>query len=371
MKFGGREAGSPQEKQAQLYFKSLLEKFCTSVSIHEFDVPVKAKFESLKIFCIIHIISLLFFRFSPAAAFVLSLLNAVFYLGHFVTYRHWLDFLYPKKKSCNVIGVIEPKQKTVSTVIVSGHMDSTKEFIWWYRLKHPGLVLTVLSGFVIGLFPFFSLAVLIFNSDSIISESGWWLFTLATPMLILLFSIHGGTVIQGAQDNLSGIAIAYAVGKHFAGNKPEKTRIKVISFGSEECGLRGAEAYAKQYNQELRDEHAICINLDGVKDADKLHLFTAETNPMVKYPAWLVRKMEDAFQSCGVRYFKKALPIGATDGAAMQRCGIPSVTIIGQSTEKLDPTYHTRLDVPACVDEKALDDVMKVVVQFIEGIDKQ
>ena len=75
------------------------------------------------------------------------------FLGHFVTYRHWLDFLFKKKTSYNVIGDIEPIQTATSTIIISGHIDSVKEFKWWYRLKHAGAVLSVIAGF---LFPLLS-----------------------------------------------------------------------------------------------------------------------------------------------------------------------------------------------------------------------
>jgi len=54
----------------------------------------------------------------------------------------------------------------------------------------------------------------------------------------------------------------------------------------------------------------------------------------------------------------------------MVRQGVPTVSIIGQSTEKLDPTYHTRLDTPECVDERALELTKRAVVKFIEDWDK-
>ncbi len=369
-RFGGRYAGTVQEKQAQLYYKSLLEKFCDSVFMQEFDVPVAAKFESLKIFCIVFYISILLFLVSPLAAFLLSLLNALFYLMHFVTYHNWLDFLFSKQKSTNVIGAIEPLKEVKSTIIFSGHMDSTKEFIWWYRLGHPGMVLTVFSGVLFALYPLFCGVSLLFPGDNLLLKILWWLFLILSPVTIVLFKIHGKNIIQGAQDNLSGVAIATAVGKYFSENKLQHTRVRIISFGSEEPGLRGSEAYAKKFREELKRENAICINLDGIKDADKLHIFSGEVNVHARYPKWLVHRLEGAFEKNGISFTTRSLPIGATDGVSFVRQGIPAVTIIGQSTDKLDPTYHTRLDIPECINPQALEDTLKVLKYFAEEWDR-
>ncbi len=371
-RFGGRAPGSEKEKQAQLYLKSLLEKYCDKVIVHEFKTPVKAMFQSLKIFCTLFYASLILYHFHPAAAFVLSLVNTIFYLGHFVTYHFWLDFLFAKNDSLNVTGDIEPTEKATSTVIVSGHMDSTPEFIWWYRLKHPGMVLSVLSGFLITLFPLTAGLGVLQNALSFpfpISDYLWWFNLIASPITIVFFSIHGKKVILGAQDNLSGVVIAAEVGKHFSKNRLKKTRVRVVSFGCEEPGLRGSHAFAKDFREQLKKENAVCINIDGIKDADKLTIITAEPMVLASYTDFMIEKLAAAFSSLSISHLKKIIPIGATDGVSFIRQGIPAVSIIGQSTEKLDPTYHTRLDVPECVDERSLELTKQAVVKFIEKWD--
>lgn len=371
-RFGGRLPGSEKEKAAQLYFKSILETYCDNVKTHDFSVHVKSMFQSLKIFCTLYYLSLILYHPCPAAAFALSLLNTVIYLGHFVTYHFWLDFLFPKNSSLNVIGDIEPLEKASSTIIVSGHMDSTYEFIWWYRLKHPGMVLSVVSGFLIALFPLVAGLGLLQATLSFpvpVADYLWWINVIACPITIVLFNIHGSNVIQGAQDNLSGVVIANEVGKHFAKNRLKNTRIRVLSFGCEEPGLRGSDAYAKAFREQLKRENAACINIDGVKDADKLTIITAEPMVLAKYTGFMIEKLEAAFNVRSIPHLKKLIPVGATDGVSLIRQGIPAVSIIGQSTEKLDPTYHTRLDVPECVDERALELTKDAVVRFIEDWD--
>lgn len=372
---GPRPSASGAEKQAQLLLKEKLDRFCDETLVQKFEIPPKAKFESLKIFCTLFYVSLVLYWFYEEAAFIISLVNAILFLGHFVAYQNWLDFLFPKYTSHNLIGTIEPVAKHKSTVIVSGHIDSAREFIWWFRLKQAGIVMTVLSGFLIALFPVFvgiHLLTTLSGNAMLVAGVGvvWWLFALASPITITMFNIHGKNFVPGAQDNLSGITVAAAVGEYFSKNKLQHTRIKVASFGSEETGLRGSEAFTKKYKDQLHEENALCLNLDGIKDPDQLHIITKEPMLFASYPKPLIKKLEASFNARGISYQKKPIPIGATDGVSFIREGIPAVTIIGLTTEKLDPTYHTRLDVPGCVNDKALEDTKEVLIRFIEEWDK-
>lgn len=105
-KFGGRYAGTEAEKQAQLFVKNKLDAFCDKVTFMPFYTALEAHFQALKLFIVVHlaVIGLLFFL--PKVAFALCAVNALFFLCHFVTYRHCLDFLFPKKESWNVEGII-------------------------------------------------------------------------------------------------------------------------------------------------------------------------------------------------------------------------------------------------------------------------
>ncbi len=299
-RFGGRLPGSKQERDAQLYLKSLLEKFCDSVKVQEFKTPVNSMFGSLKIFCLLFYTSLILFLFNHTATLVLSLINSVLFIGHFVIYHHWLDFLFKKQDSLNIIGDVEPLENASATIIVSGHMDSTLEFIWWYRLKNFGVALTVVSGFLIALFPLVSALALareFAGWNFHLAQSLWWFFAILSPITIVYFNIHGKNTVHGAQDNLSGIVVAAEVAKHFFNHKLKHTRVRIVSFGCEEPGLRGSDAYAKTFREALNRENAMCINLDGIKDADKLTIVTKEPMVLTKYNPAIIEKMEAAFKA--------------------------------------------------------------------------
>ncbi|MBK9353897.1 MAG: M28 family peptidase [Bacteroidetes bacterium] len=369
LQFGGRYFGSEQEKKAQIYTKGVLEQYCDKTEIIPFESALEAHFQSLKIFCIVYVLSLIAFKFNIVFGAFLSVSNTVLFLGHFVTYRHWLDFLFKKKTSYNVIGDIEPIQTATSTIIISGHIDSVKEFKWWYRLKHAGAVLSVIAGFLFPLLSVFMVLAIFVHQPFI--DYIWIFFLLCTPILIVYFDMHGDIVVDGALDNLTGVAMAVEMAKVFSEEKLQHTRIRCISFGSEEAGLRGAWHYGKTNKKQLLDEKAFMINLDTIKDLEHMTIGTRETNTLVSFDKNDIAKMEESFKATGVFYRKLPLDVGASDASAFRILGLPALSIIGMMSERLDICYHTRLDNIENLDGAAMEAMKKVLIHFIQTWDKK
>lgn len=368
-RFGGRYFGSEQEKNAQYYTADILKQYCDKVAIEEFHSALESHFQSLKLFCIAYVLVLILLKVNVPLAAGLGLLNSVLFLGHFVTYRHWLDFLFTKKPSWNVMGDIEPTNEATSTLIVAGHMDSVKEFKWWYKLKQTGAVLSVIAGFLIALSGIYA-ALTLFVHASWFSY-GWWFFVITTPILIVFYDMHGENVVDGASDNLTGVALAVEMAKIFSTRKLQHTRLRLISFGAEESGLRGAFDYARTHKQQLLQEKAFLFNIDTIKDLEHLTIGLSETNTLVKYDKKYVEMAEAAFKATGVNYKKLGLHVGASDGSAFAIEGLPAICIIGMDSEKLDPCYHTRLDTIDCINPEAMEAMRRVLINFIETWDKQ
>ena len=367
--FGGRYYGSPQEKSAQEYMKLQFEKFCDKVEMTEFKSALSGHFESLKIFVLIHLLVLVLIKFSPFVAMLIGLTNMILFIGHFVTYRHWLDFLFPKESSYNVIGDIEPKETATSTIIFAGHIDSVKEFKWWYKLKQTGVVLTVIASFSIPVVGLFSLFAYLFYG-SLIIKTIWIVFLVLSPSLIVLFDMHGKEVVHGANDNLTGIALSTELGKHFSANRLKNTRIRIISFGAEESGLRGAFAYVWANKQKLLEEKALLVNVDTIKDEEFLTIASNELNTLSFFDKKLIAEMQSAFAAQNVPVKTLPLTVGASDASAFIINGVPALSLIGMTTEKLDPTYHTRLDNLEHLNPKAMETLKKVLIQFVETREK-
>lgn len=366
-RFGGRPSGSAAERDAQYHVADGLRAYCDQVAVEEFEAPMGAHFGALKIFSLAYVLTLVLYWIHAETAAVLGLLNALFFMGHFVTYRHWLDFLFRKQQSYNVIGDIEPQGEAHSTLIIAGHIDSVHEFQWWYRFKQGGIVMTFLASISLLLLGLYTGIGYWMQGNA--WQYGWWVFAALAPLQVTLAFMHGKRIVDGAMDNLTGVALAVEMGKVFSQQKLQHTRLRVISFGSEEACLRGAAAYARAHKAQLLQEKAFLLNLDSFKDPDHLTICTSEHNTFVKFAARDIQKLEAAFQAVQVPYLKLPITVGASDASAFKMNGLPAITVIGLDSKRLDPAYHTRLDVVECLNAKALEDMRKVLVAFVQQWD--
>ncbi|HWB63976.1 MAG TPA: M28 family peptidase, partial [Chitinophagales bacterium] len=204
----------------------------------------------------------------------------------------------------------------------------------------------------------------------------WLVFAILTPVTIVYWSMHAEEAVPGAQDNLSGIAIAFESVKNFAdpANKGKSslknTRLKFVSFGSEEKGLCGSRAYAQTYKEELRKENAQLINIDSVRLVNEVAVVKRELMNGTLHTPLLVNGLLNSFKKLNLPCKTAMLPIGGTDGVSFARAGLPSVTIIGISSSNYDFTYHTRHDIVENIEPQALENVKNAIVDFVNRWDE-
>jgi Peptidase family M28 len=270
--FGGRPAGTDAELGAQRFTRETLAAVCDATSLEPFITRLTSHFGILRPISALYLVALALFLVSPILAIAISAVNAAAFVTHFLAGRHWLDFLYPKGESWNVEGVVEPRHEVRTTLVVTGHIDSVYEFKWWYRLGHLGGALTVAAGFAVSLQWVALAAGLLVGPGP--AQTGVLLLLLAeAPLLVVLFDMHDHSVrIDGASDNLTGVALAVELGRVFSAARLRHTRLRLVSFGAEEPYLRGSLAWATRHRDRLLAEHAVVINVDTIKDRKHLSI---------------------------------------------------------------------------------------------------
>lgn len=94
--------------------------------------------------------------------------------------------------------------------------------------------------------------------------------------------VRGGQVFNGADDNASGTAALFALGKYFSAHRPAHTII-VAAFDAEESGTRGSLAFVKAPPVDLASI-AVNVNLDmiGRDPDDKLYAVGTHWYPFLK-----------------------------------------------------------------------------------------
>lgn len=374
-RFGPRPAGTDAEKNAQQFIYDKCSEFTDRRELEPFDEYLDARFGKLRWYVVFFFIALALYWVLPLAALLLSLCNAAVALLDIGMYQDILT-TWPGRKgtSHNVTTTLEPKGEVKSTLLLSAHMDSVYEFTWWHKFGQAGVILTLLPLLLM----FFQAGVFV---KHVIAPAPWdvwlWAALLAlSPLTIFTWTFMGKDAVPGAQDNLSGIAIAFEVMKTFAdpAHKGQSilqhTRLRFVSFGSEEKGLVGSREYARRHQKELHRENAHLINIDNVRVVGHVTIIHREIMSGTKHSPVLVKALQQSFESLKIPYKMGVTPIGGSDAISLARVGIPSVTVIAMDSEKHDFTYHTRHDVIENIEPEALERVKNCVVGVVRRWDE-
>ncbi len=279
VKFGPRYGCSKAERDANLWTKDELAKFCDETHFEEFQTEIELYPQGfVKVCGLLASIALVFipmgFGLSLIAAVLVILGLVVFYTELFLMKR-WTAFLFKKGTSSNVWGVVKPAGEVKFRVVLEGHVDSAKQMRMAEKekLTYTPLVLGFIYLFftiVMGIIKFFG-SVLpgdFINTQGIWGPFQWsvvdWVYFLPCCFLYPCFvylvrGFTGDKIVPGASDNLSGCAVSAAVGKYFKDHPLQHVEIIVGSMGSEESGDRGARYFVQTHGDLLKNAYAYCI----------------------------------------------------------------------------------------------------------------
>ena len=182
-KFGPRYSCSKAEKDANIWIKEELDKFCDETFIDEFETkPALYPQGLIKVTGVLAGISILFMPLKfplPLFSALLVILGLIVLYSELVKMKEWIGFLFKKKKSSNVFGIVKPTNEVRFRIIFEGHTDSAKVMnIASYKRKKRQLVaiLGLSYLFYTIIFSFWKLFAQIFNGASIIIGE-WWIFS--------------------------------------------------------------------------------------------------------------------------------------------------------------------------------------------------
>lgn len=373
-KYKRRSPGSQSERDAQDYFKKELSEFADEVYSEDFTMHPHAFMGFIFYSAIFSLIGVACYWLSPVSSVlpvlgtVLTLLAVLMFLFEFLFYGEFVDFLFPKRVSRNVLATRKPSGEVKRRIIFGGHTDASPE--WTFSL-HGGLpaLAAVIGGSIIGMFIIFGSNIAIFvkslMSDAVVLEGFWKVLGIVNictiPFIIaIMFFINWRVIVDGANDNLSANYISMAVMKEMAENdfRFENTEVCCLLSGSEEAGLRGAKAFAKKHRQEMLDVETVFISLDTMREIKEFRINTIGCTGTVHSDEAVGDLLHEAGMNCGVDIPRSELYPGAVDADGFTKYGLRACGFTGVSH---DPKtyYHTREDSwdnisPECI-ELSLD----------------
>ena len=371
-KIGPRAPGSPEELKAQKSMADDLEKWSDNVEIEGFTVHRQAFMGFIPFTVAMAITATVLFFFKPIIGFCLTVLGFIPLILEFLMYKQFIDPLFKGHPSHNVIATRKPTGETKKRIIFIGHADSQYEWILNYKLGGTGMKLFLIPA-VVGLIIccISSLVKFIFVDLKGVSSQGSDVFFLVLGIVLCIFIIpYVGFLffqsytksVPGANDNLSGCLTSMAVLKLMEENSVrfENTEVCVMLTGSEEAGLRGAKAYAKAHQKELKEIETVVVACDTMRDLEYMAVYDRDLSGTLKHDKQVKELVKNAALNCGFDIPYSSIYLGACDAAAFTQAGIKATGFAA-----MDPTppryYHTRLDTP----DLLIPDALKVGAEIL------
>jgi hypothetical protein len=403
---GPRMPCSPQEAKSAELIKKELEETCDEVTIETFSCHPRAALGWIKIaiiavlasftsfFLLRYFINTYWVFLFAGIALAFIFIAVLIAWEEFFSYKEFIDPLFKKKESQNVIGKIKPQNKTKKVIIFSGHHDSALQFnlLRYLKIGYPivsllGLGIMFFWFFVSIIFFVITIFAFLINFIGIYSIffnlALWLLIIGAIPLVLLLFFVSPGeraNKVPGAVDNLSAVAIILGLGRYLRTHKeiiPKDTEIRFISFGSEEAFLRGAFRYVEGHLDELTKFNAECVNMDAIQSDDFITFSDKEPTTRTIHSQEVVNKLTQAAETVNVKAKIASLGGasfietimgqigGGTDATAFSKSNIKASTITGLSLLKMTQFYHQETDTPDKIEKGALESVLKICIGYL------
>ncbi|HME50956.1 MAG TPA: M20/M25/M40 family metallo-hydrolase [Candidatus Lokiarchaeia archaeon] len=401
---GPRRPASDAERKCQDMVRAECEAFADEVKVDEFTCAYNAYPQGL----VRVAIGLFTIGFVTCITIVYPIMIVLGILALWVVVSELMimleftDLFYKKDTSHNVFGVIKPRAETKLRIIFGGHTDSAYEipFAKKYGIKISTLMIIAIAYGAIGVALEVTKLVLdLFGNGMSINlwSSGFFRITIIDaiflvscivgyPYMLWIGKNCGSrkTKVLGANDNLSGVSVALALGQYLKEHRPNNVEVWTGAFGCEEAGQRGSRRFVEKHGADGTLDNSYTVVIEsigagmgyGILSAEKMYL----TWPGMK-PVFHSKELVDKFFASCENYarVKKAVPyfikheatFAGTDATRFSQKGYKAIAIGAGGTNLFIENWHDHDDTPENINKLMLWHALNFCATFVDDMDKE
>lgn len=280
--------------------------------------------------------------------------------------------LLPRRPAWNVVAVAGDPQAE-RTVVVVAHHDAAH----WSLLFSPAVPEFLGRRFPGSLerahttppvmFPVFAGPLAVFlaglTGSGLLRRAGAFLSLGAAGVFC---EIGARSVVPGANDNLSGVAVILGLASSLRARPVSGVRVMLVSTGSEESFMEGMQAFGRRHFPDLPRESTSFICVDSVGSPTLMELEGEGMLVMRDYPAPLKDLLSRAARDEGVELVRGLRFRNATDGLISMKAGYPTVMLGSITAYKAPANYHWPTDTAENVDYGTVVDATRLCRRAID-----
>jgi hypothetical protein len=378
-RIGPRPPCSDAERRCAEYIKDEWEQTGAHPVLEDFRCRPDAYPATFRWPIALFIISLCLYGLVPPATLLCSSLSCLILVFNLMLNRELIDRFFPEKQSSNVFARFDPQGPPEQTVLISCHHDANYAFPIVNRFGAKfGLFMTmvVFSNALLLLLVLLRVLFSIMGSNALLDGYE----RIEFPLLLLLsctlpFQLYtflrviSDEPVPGANDNLTGVANCLVLADHLSRpeNRLKRTAVWLVSFGCEECGIRGSKRFIKRHLEEVRNAYVLNLDMVGGRETS-LQVVTKEEKTLIRLSEEMVGLVQSAAHMAHIPL--KAGPIMAfTDAMAFAMHGIRATSLVALGDKGVVDTYHSVEDRPEHLDYDLLYESYRLCLAFLDHMD--
>jgi aminopeptidase YwaD len=384
-RFGPRLAGSESCWSAARSLQQNLRVICGRADLEPFTTHPTALMGSLQLSALVYFASVGFLHLNmPGLAATGFLFVGLIGIFEFAYYREFIDRLFPQKTCANLIAELEPEEKVIQQIILSGHHDSAQEsglLRHWQKLYAPKIVMV----------DFFNTIGLVFSWLWVFYRVGsgetptfapypTWFVTFGILFVLSRLFVVTKRGTPGAGDNLIVSAMLPELANVFVNRDcPGKstlrhTRLIFVSFDAEESGLRGSKEFARRHRTELQSLPTYMLNIDCVYNVDEIQFLKTDINNTRHLSREWAERCARLAGKAGYPQKLNRMPFGGggTDAAALVQVGVKATTLVAMPVGLIRDglVYHTMRDTVDAIEIEAVEACLHIAHDLVLDMDR-